>query len=90
MKNTADLPPPRRERRRWLDDKGNVDKIFWALVVICVGLLCADLFYHKHTHFAFAAWFGFFGWFAFICCVGLVLGAKKLRKLIKRDEDYYD
>jgi len=82
--------PENNEEHRWLDDKGNVDKIIWALVVICAGLLCADFFYHKHTHFAFAAWFGFFGWYGFICCVGLVLAAKEMRRFVKRDEDYYD
>ncbi len=74
----------RDEKRYWLDDKRNVDKIVVALVIVCAGLLGADLFYHKHVHFAFEGWFGFF------CCVALVLAAKEMRKLVKRDEDYYD
>ena len=78
------------EKRYWLDDKRNVDKIVIALVIVCVGLFAADFFYHKHVHFAFEGWFGFFGWFGFIGCVALVLAAKELRKLVKRDEDYYD
>ena len=30
------------------------------------------------------------GIFGFVVCVGLVLGAKQLRKILKRDENYYD
>ena len=78
------------EKRFWLDDKRNVDKIVIALVIVCAGLFVADFFYHKHVHFAFEDWFGFFGWFGFIGCVALVLAAKELRKLVKRGEDYYD
>ena len=51
------------EKRYWLDDSRNVDKIVIALVVVCAGLFAADFFYHKHVHFAFEGWFGFFGWF---------------------------
>jgi hypothetical protein len=80
----------RGEKRYWLDDKRNVDKVVAALVMVCAGLLGADFFYHKHVHFAFESWFGFFGWFGFFCCVALVLAAKGMRKLVKRDEDYYD
>jgi hypothetical protein len=52
-------------------------------------LFLADFFYHKHVNFAFEHWFGFFAWYGFVCCVALVLLAKQIRKLVKRDEDYY-
>ena len=48
------------EKRYWLDDSRNVDKIVIALVLVCAGLFAADFFYHKHVHFAFEDWFGFF------------------------------
>ena len=34
--------------------------------------------------------FGFYAWFGFCVCVGLVGGALALGKLIKRKDDYYD
>jgi transposase len=87
---TAPTPPADRpERKYWLDDRRNVDKIFYGLALICAGLFLADFFYHKHVTFAFEDWFGFFAWYGFICCVTLVLLAKQMRKLVKRDEDYY-
>ncbi len=79
-------------RKRWLDEKANVDKIVWALVASCAGLVLADLFYDKAgTHFPVERWFGFYGFYGFVACVLLVLAAKYiLRPLVKRDEDYYD
>lgn len=79
-----------REKRYWLDDRSNVDKIYRALWLICVALFAADLFYDKHAAFAIEDVFGFYGWYGFICCVGLVLAAKQLRKVLMRREDYYD
>ena len=81
---------PGDERRYWLDEPRNVERLVRALWVICGALLLADLFYHKHTHFAFEGWFGFFAWFGFIAYVGIVLSAKRLRRLVKRHENYYD
>ena len=85
-------PTDRRpdERRYWLDDRRNVDKIFWGLCGVCLLLLGADALYTKKIHFPFEGWFGFFGIFGFVACVGLVLAAKELRRILKRDEDYYD
>ena len=87
----TDSTPPvdRSERKYWLDDRRNVDKIYYGLGLICAGLYLADFLYHKHVNFAFENWLGFFAWYGFICCVALVLLAKQMRKLVKRDEDYY-
>ena len=79
-----------KERTYWLDDPRNVKKIVYALFGICALLFGADLFVHKHPHFFFEEWFGFFALFGFFACVALVLAAKVLRVLLKRDEDYYD
>ncbi|MBL8259500.1 MAG: hypothetical protein JNM60_06815 [Candidatus Competibacteraceae bacterium] len=79
----------RPEKRYWLDEPRHVDKIFYGLVGVCVLLLLSDLAYRKHATFGFESWFGFFAWYGFICCVALVLLAKQMRKLVKRDEDYY-
>ena len=80
----------RTEKTYWLDQPRNVDRLVYGLVLICALLTLADFFYHKHTHFGFEGWFGFFAWFGFIGCVGLVLLAKEMRRVVKRDEDYYD
>ena len=72
------------ERRWWLDDPRNVDKVHYTLCVLCALSVAADFFYHRHYTFAFHAIYGF------VACVALVLAAKQLRKLVMRSEDYYD
>lgn len=81
---------PADTKTYWLDDKNNVKKIFWALVTVCIALVAADAFYHKHVHYAFEGIFGFFGLFGFGLSFLLVLASKELRKILMRDEDYYD
>jgi hypothetical protein len=79
------------ERRYWLDDRRNVYKVIYALCAVCAVVMAADLLpYKHHLHFGFEYWFGFYALFGFIACVSLVLAAKVLRTVVKRDEDYYD
>ncbi len=80
----------RDDKTYWLDNRRNVRKIVWTLVIICVALFAADGFYHKHPYFAVETVFGFYAIYGFVMCVGLVLLAKLMRKLLMRDEDYYD
>lgn len=74
----------------WFDEPANVNKIVWALGILCAGSVIADFFYHKHTHYGFQGIYGFDAVYGFVSCVLLVLAAKQLRKLLMRDEDYYD
>ena len=77
-------------KRFWLDDMRNVHKIFWALVLVCAALFLADAVYEKHVILSFEKWFGFYGLFGFFVSFALVLVARELRKILMRDEDYYD
>jgi len=78
------------EKQYWLDDMGNVRKIFWALITVCALLFLFDLFYEKHVVYEFEHWLGFFGLFGFSVSFALVLTARELRKFLMRDEDFYD
>jgi hypothetical protein len=78
------------DERRWLDDPHNVTRLVYGLVVCCALALAADLFYDKHPHFGFERWFGFYAVYGFVGSVGLVLVAKQLRRVLRRDEDYYE
>jgi hypothetical protein len=77
----------KNEKKYWLDEPRNVDKVFWSLAGVCALLTIVDFFYHKHGHFFWEEWINFYG---FISCVGLVLLAKQMRKILMRKEDYYD
>lgn len=79
------------EKTYWLDDRKNVDKIWYALIGICALTVIADFFYHKHVEYAVEDFIpGMYGWYGLGGCVFLVLSAKILRKIVMRREDYYD
>ena len=61
-----------------------------GVCVICGALMLADLFYDKHVHFSWEQLIGFNGIYGFVGSVLLVLAAKQLRRVLMRDEDYYD
>ena len=80
------------ERKYWLDNPRNVDMVWYILLAICAVLVLLDFVVPK-PHLHFKAWeklpifYGVFGFVTFIC---IVLAGKYLRKLIMREEDYYD
>jgi purine-cytosine permease-like protein len=80
----------KNNKKYWLDQPKNINKIVYLLYAACVGLLIVEFFYHKHGHFDFEQWFGFYAWFGFIAYISIVMSAKLFRKFIKRKENYYD
>ena len=74
----------------WLDRKENVTKLYLGLWAVGTLLLVADLVIHRHEGVWFAGWFGFYAIYGFLACVALVLTAKALRRVLMRDEDYYE
>ncbi len=78
------------DRKYWLDDPRNVGRLFWLLAIVCGLLILIDLFLHRHTHFGWESLPGMYGIIGFAAFFGIVLAGKQLRKILKRDEDYYD
>lgn len=81
---------PRGERPRWLDKRENVDKVYWTVWLICAVLAIADLIVHRHAATEWEATPLFYCLFGLLAGVVVILGAKELRRLIRRGEDYYD
>ncbi|MQA67219.1 MAG: hypothetical protein GEU76_15170 [Alphaproteobacteria bacterium] len=79
-----------RHKTPWIERKGNLTWIHRGLWIACAGLALADFFYHKHTVFRIEEFPAFYGLLGFIACVGLVFGAREIRKILKRGENYYD
>ncbi len=84
------------EKKHVFDDPRNVKRVIRALFTVCALLLAVDLLdvfgvlYHKHVHFDFERFPGFFAFYGFFLSCALVLTAKAMRIFLKRDEDYYD
>lgn len=77
-------------KEHWLDMPQSANIIFWGLCIICTLFIVPDLFIHKHGHFSWEDWTGFYGVYGFVSCVGLVLVATQLRKILQRPETYYE
>lgn len=78
-----------QDKRYWLDDPRNVTKLVYGLLALCAASVLADLFYEKHVHYGVEKIIGAYGLYGFLGCAVLVLGARELRKILKRDENYY-
>lgn len=81
--NTDDDP-------RWLDEPRNVTRIVYGLAVLCALALIADFFYTKNPKFDIERVPGFYALYGFGVSAALVLTAKQMRRVLRRDEDYYE
>lgn len=76
--------------KTWIDYPENKTKIVQALYAVCALLILIDPFIHKHGPWAIEHVWGFYAFYGFVACVGLVLVSKALRTILMRPEDYYD
>ena len=75
----------------WFDKPGNVRKLIIALIIVCIGLVFADLLYtNDHPYFAWESIFGFQAWVGFIAFVVIVFLGRLLIPIVRRPENYYD
>ena len=61
-----------------------------ALFVLAFVLLALEFFIHRHAETDIETLLFFPAFYAFLICVAIVLGGIVLRKLVMRNEDYYD
>lgn len=77
-------------KKHLFDNPQNTKRVVQALVVCCVVLFFLDAVIHRHTSHAWEEVFGFYPIYGFVSCVVLVLIAREIRKLVMRDEQYYE
>jgi len=76
---------------RWIENPGMLTRMWKIFVGIVVFLVAIDFFIpHEHTYLIFETIPGFNAVYGFVACTALVVFAKVLRKLCKRDMKYYD
>lgn len=78
----------------WLDRPSTHTLLFRTLGGVCAGLLVIEGIFlvvgHPHGHFAYETWPGFHGLFGFLAYLSIVNGAKLLRRVVMRREDFYE
>ena len=77
-------------KRYLFDNPRNVRRVVLGLTWTCVFLVGLELVVHRHLSQSLEALFGFYALYGFVACVLLVLLAAEMRKLLMRDEDYYE
>ncbi|MEA3383043.1 MAG: hypothetical protein U9Q20_00010 [Campylobacterota bacterium] len=72
------------------DNPKNVKLLIKALYVCCIILFAMDLVIHRHIYHPWEELIGYYAFYGCISCVVLVLIAREMRKVVMRDENYYD
>ncbi len=82
--------PDQVEKQYLFDKPENVQRLLRGFYFCCVLLVLAEFVIHRHVYHPWEGLFAFYAAYGFVACVLLVLASTQLRKLVMRDEDYYD
>lgn len=82
-------PETNRDNDHWLVRPSTIRKLWWVFGTILALTVVAQFFIYVKGYFGVDGWFGFGAVFGFLSCVAMVLVAKALGFVLKRDEDYY-
>ncbi|MEO8079347.1 MAG: hypothetical protein ABI641_02380 [Caldimonas sp.] len=78
------------DKRSWLDDPANIKWLWLGFVVVLALTVVAEMVVTLHPHFEIESLFAFHAWFGFGACIVMIVAAKALALLLKRDDTYYD
>jgi len=88
-----DVTPPGPGRRpeddAWLARPSTIRLLWRVFAVVLVLVLAVQLLFPVKGKFSVDGWLGFGAVFGFLSCLGMVLVAKALGFVVKRDETYY-
>ena len=79
-----------KKELHFFDKPKNVQRFLKVFFGSLVVLVVIDFFIDKHPHFPWEGAPAFYAVYGFVSCVALIFIAKILRKIVRRDEDYYD
>jgi hypothetical protein len=85
-----DVQVPADEPQHMWDNPKNVDRFVNGFYVCCVILVLLDFVLHRKPYHPLEVIPAFHALYGFGACWILVVIAKQMRKLLMRDEDYYD
>ena len=86
MNTTED---PKTERDHWLVRPATIRKLWIGFALLLAATVLLQLVVKIKGYFGVDTWFGFGAVFGFLACVAMVVVAKGLGVVLKRDEDYY-
>ena len=78
------------DKKYLFDNPKNVKILIRSLYACCIILFTLDLFIDRHIYHPWESFLGFYAIYGCLACVVLVMIAREMRKVVMRDEDYYD
>lgn len=76
-------------KKHWLDEPQNVKKVWRIFLAILALTVIAEIGVHLHPHFEVEGIFGFHAAYGFITCALMIIVAKGLGLILKRQDTYY-
>ena len=73
----------------WLTRPATIKKLWWGFSTVLALTIAVQLVIYVKGYFGVDGWFGFGAVFGFLSCLTMVLVAKGLGYVLKRNEDYY-
>lgn len=73
----------------WVDSASGVDRFIKYLVWLGIFLFLMDFVWHRHVKVPGEGFYGFHAIAGFVSFTAIVIGARALRLIIRRDENYY-
>ena len=77
-------------KQHWLVRPGTIRLLWVSYLFILVLTVFAGLFMDAHAVFRLDGSFAFAAWYGFLTCIGMILFAKLLGRLLHRKDTYYD
>ena len=77
------------EQDSWLVRPSSIRLLWWIFWAVLALTVVAQAMIKVKGYFMIDGWFGFGAIFGFLCCLLMVLFAKGLGYILKRDENYY-
>ena len=74
----------------WLARPATIKLLWRVFAAVLLSLVLAQAVIYVKGYFGVDGWFGFGAVYGFLSCLAMVLFAKALGYVLKRDEDYYD
>jgi len=79
-----------QQQQDFFDKPENIGKLLKVFYALCVVLVVVDLVVHRHIYHSWENIPAFYAIYGFVGCVALVVVAKGMRKVLMKEEDYYD
>ncbi len=77
------------EEKHWLVRSKTIRRLCYVGLLVLAALVMADNFIHGHPSFGVDGTFGFYSWYGLMVCAAMVVIAKLLGFLLKRQDTYY-